>query len=1724
MIKIFTNSGYKKRDIKEYLFITIVVSFLAIPFLGKAQDITIGTDITTISTLPTSVSDHFTYSQQIYHQNEINQSGKICAISFYHASSVAVNRTVSIYLGETTKSFFFHHSDWVPFSALSLVFYGTIQFSDSNWVTIHFDTPFEYHNIQNLVVSVDDNSGHVMPTGGDFQNHTTTNNRSLRISSIINPNPQSPSIGIIGTQINNIMLHFCSPTPMSDIEINSCDLLYSDPGGLYDYSDNTEFIQTIHSDPLEDHVLNMQFIEFSLGLGDSLWIYDGGSIYNSLIGCYTSTHFPPTLTASTHSFTFRFKSDLLQISSGWLAQIQCKSCTSNLLAYESPCIEDTSTTTGYSAIPFCTGDSPSGVSFPSTIGGVASYGQIGCLTQTANPTWYFMKIQEPGDLLLSIHQVDTFGVGSDIDFACWGPFYGENHIDFLRRFCCGESELYIEPTTFHYPMSPVGDHTNDMGIYPINNLVDCSNSGLNTEYCFIPDAPFNAYYLLLLINKAATPGTISFNTVPQYTEATTDCSLVALASNEGPVCEGETVYLHSNYAPADATFQWSGPNGFTSTAQHPIILNSVTENSGNYSVIVSANNQISLPATTHVIVHPIPDITFYPTNPYICEGDSIIVTAFGATNYYWTTVLDSGDTQLISADIPTTFTVIGESNGCSATTSFLLDVREHPSTNIILPSSSSILNDSIITIYSITSGGTPDYYFEWSGTNVSPDNNDSISVPIDSTDCNTILYFSLTVFDTYGCRTTDYDSIAVFDTIAPIFITTPFPFQLATFHNGQYEIPDLSNLVISNITDNIWGIDRLTITQSPIAGTIITNNETVTITIIDPCGNSNTITIPIIIPLSSQITLISPVICHGSNTGMAVVQGFGGVQPYSYSWDTSPIQNNDTVFNLTAGTYIVTVTDFLNQTVFDTLILNQPPSLILSITGTTSVCIGDSSAAITVHALGGMLPYEYEWNINNYDSTLTNLPAGNYTVMVTDAHGCWDTTSVLISNYDQPSISLSPSGNNVCPNFGVVTTTSLISGGLAPYEYFWDCHGSIIQNMPQLSILIDSTNCNYIDTMKFQVMDAHGCIARDSVFIHVIDTTNPIFTTLPIPIQYATFVNPNYQIPDFHNLVLNNISDNCWIPSRITITQNPAANSNITNSTYVTITITDPCGNSNSTLIRVLLPFRASITDTNHVACYGTNTGSATVTAYGGIPPYSYHWSTIPNQTTSTATNLIAGNYTVTVTDSLGVTVTTSILITQPANLTTSITGTNVLCNGNATGSATLTVSGGTTPYQFLWNGGATSQNRTNLIAGTYTVTVTDNRGCTKTNSVSITQPTAINLTTISHNATCNENNGVLTISATGGVSPYQYLWSNSILNDTIYGLATGIYTCTITDGNNCTKTISDTIFAIPVLTIDEIITSPETCSQMNGIIEVHVTGGSSPFEYDWSFGTSHTNILDQLAEGTYSVTVTDQDGCTQTEETTIENMIIQLSVASTTSSSCGHNNGTVTIDVISDFADYTFDWGPILSFSDNSASNLSPGDYSVIVSSGDCSVSLDFTIGEIPGPDACFEIIFPFGNGMNIPITFENCSQNSDNWNWTFGDFATSNMESPIHDYNQEGDYVVTLVATNEFGCIDSVAKIVSIIGDTDIFIPNSFTPNDDGLNDIFMPVMREVNRTGYSLKIYNRLGQLVFVSTNIELGWDGKINGTPVEMGSTYSYVIFYENLNGRKMMTKGSVSVIK
>jgi len=199
--------------------------------------------------------------------------------------------------------------------------------------------------------------------------------------------------------------------------------------------------------------------------------------------------------------------------------------------------------------------------------------------------------------------------------------------------------------------------------------------------------------------------------------------------------------------------------------------------------------------------------------------------------------------------------------------------------------------------------------------------------------------------------------------------------------------------------------------------------------------------------------------------------------------------------------------------------------------------------------------------------------------------------------------------------------------------------------------------------------------------------------------------------------------------------------------------------------------------------CNNAANGTATVTASGGTTPYTYHW--INNQTTATATGLIAGAYAVTVTDAQGCSTTTTVTLTQPTPVTASVTKTDPLCNNAANGTATVTAGGGTPGYTYLWSNTQTTPTATGLIASTYTVTVTDSQGCSTIANITLNNPPALAASATGVNPLCNgASNGTATVTASGGTPAYTYAWSNSQTTATATGLSVGTYTVTVTDVN----------------------------------------------------------------------------------------------------------------------------------------------------------------------------------------------------------------------------------------------------------------------------------------------------------------------------------------------------
>lgn len=336
--------------------------------------------------------------------------------------------------------------------------------------------------------------------------------------------------------------------------------------------------------------------------------------------------------------------------------------------------------------------------------------------------------------------------------------------------------------------------------------------------------------------------------------------------------------------------------------------------------------------------------------------------------------------------------------------------------------------------------------------------------------------------------------------------------------------------------------------------------------------------------------------------------------------------------------------------------------------------------------------------------------------------------------------------------------------------------------------------------------------------------------------------------------------------------------STIQTATYTVTPVKGSCTGSTFTVIISVNPTITITPTATNLKCNGVASGSINIAVTGGTPGYLFAWSKLNgyNSTSQNISSLDTGMYTLTVTDNRSCTKTSSTTLTQPDTIAITPTITNVLCNGNSTGAISLSVIGGTSSYTYLWADGSASQNRTSLIAGSYTVIVTDANGCKDTAIQTLTQPSAISASALGSAIACYGGSSTITVTASGGNGSLTYSLNSGSYQaeNTFSSQAASVtpYVVTVKDGNNCTSTTSTSITQPALLNLGTSVVS-ETCTGNNdGQINLTISGGTSAFTYDWSdvSGTSNSEDRTELAAGSYSVTVTDANGCTALKTITI--------------------------------------------------------------------------------------------------------------------------------------------------------------------------------------------------------------------------------------------------------------
>lgn len=679
--------------------------------------------------------------------------------------------------------------------------------------------------------------------------------------------------------------------------------------------------------------------------------------------------------------------------------------------------------------------------------------------------------------------------------------------------------------------------------------------------------------------------------------------------------------------------------------------------------------------------------------------------------------------------------------------------------------------------------------------------------------------------------------------------------------------------------------------------------------------------------ISSQTSAL----CNGDSTGSVTVMGNGGTGVIEYSIDGLVFSTANTFNNLPMGNDTISIRDE-NGCIFNLPFTITEPAVLQGVVSATNTASSPTSSdgQVTIAVSGGTPNYTYLWNTGATTQTLNNVSPGLYCVTVTDDNGC---TTDGCATVTSPGALIMTTTNDTLACFGDATGEIVVtvSGGTAPYAYGWVENNSGATGTG--AVLLDGGT----DTVKllpggvyaFGVQDANNItfvsnalvvepplltINLDHTNIDCFGANNGTLTT-----------NVNGGTPDYTY---------SWAP----ITIDPSLTNLAPGVYFVTVSDINGCTASNSaTITSPTSTLNAGLTKVD-ISCNGLSDGQATVFPSGGVPPYLYNWSN--GLTTSTITGLSTGLYDVTVTDAANCTTTASGVIVEPFELTTTNTFVrNTLCFQGGDGQAVTVPVGGTTLYTYLWDNSQTVAFADSLTAGTHFVTVTDARGCTASDSIVIGQPTQIIINIVDSSISCNgENDGILEALPSGGTPGYTYSWNTNPFTDTLAidsFLFAGIYFVTVTDANGCIAIERDTVTQ-PLAINASFATSSTTCNDTitnNGSATVFPAGGNGNYTYLWSTGSLSTTI-NNVVQGKYYVTITDEKGCMYEDSTTISSPpALAIGDTSMTVVSCfGEADGTASITPIGGTAPYFYNWLTAPTQNTQTAVSLASGNYQVVV------------------------------------------------------------------------------------------------------------------------------------------------------------------------------------------------
>jgi len=863
--------------------------------------------------------------------------------------------------------------------------------------------------------------------------------------------------------------------------------------------------------------------------------------------------------------------------------------------------------------------------------------------------------------------------------------------------------------------------------------------------------------------------------------------------------------------------------------------------------------------------------------------------------------------------------------------------------------------------------------------------------------------------------------------------------------NGAISINPLNGVGQELYSINL-GVQQTTPYFSGLCGDI--TNGSYILNAVDDNGCTASIAISLVEPNDFIYTTDSILeYCDQSDGQASITVTSGGTGSLSYIWNNDSLQNSSVANNLASGTYTVEVTDSNNCQFTQSVTVLEDIGFTVSFTS-ISPCLGDSSGAATVTA-AGTPPYSYQWVDDNgiiageTSSTISSMPIGTYSALVTDATSCVITGVVDIVSVSNPIVIDSVLvTNNSCFGINDAQIEVFASGGQQPYSYS-NTNGLNAQPNPVFGLLAPNT---YV----IQAIDINGCFDDTSITLSypvLLEIDSTVFTQISCfglddgSVQNIQFVGGT---GPFEFSIDGGPTQTYMLFSGLDPGQHTVEVFDVNNcATSDYITIIEPS----------LLEVETTVSNWNNyqIRCNGDSLGYLNITSSGGTSPYLTDSSIFSN--TFTIDSIPAGNFTFVLEDANGCIYQETILFSEPNPIQHNFISTHINCAAWNNGSVTDSVYGGVgsaTTYSYLWDSGETSYSLANLTAGTYAITVTDENGCEDTESVIINDDNVFEATQGSNiSVGCFDDcDGELEVTVSGGVpftglTSYNYLWNDFLGQSTASAVGLCVdsitlstdYFCIVSDAVGCTDTVNFILTQPEELQVDISITNPISCNGLlDGKLQANVTGGELAYNYTWSTGGINSTISD-LPLGIYKVIVEDANTCRDTFEIYLsEPTILEISIQEFDISCFGDDDGSIevlgsggtsfeatysytlysegtTVDQVIDYESGSVSQTPFV------FTNLSPGNYYVDVKDRNgCSVT-----------SLSVEITEPFEPlSLLVDTVDETCLLNdgiirifpeggSQSFNYFINGTPTLN-NSNIIGGNQSGWYTITVVDTR--GC----------------------------------------------------------------------------------------------------------